>query len=87
MPPIGVVLDQANDLAGLRVPSERDLAEDGPAVDDDLEPAARRLEQLDGGVRILGPELGRQTGGPRIVASDDAVFDRDVHAASRDGEA
>ena len=58
------------------------LGEDGAPIRDDLEPAARRGNQLNLGPRELALELGRQTGGPWLVVSDDAVFDRDAHGAS-----
>lgn len=53
--------------------------EDRNAVARDLEaPAARRLEG-DGRLWKYLPEFGRQTGGPRFVASNRAVLDLDVH--------
>ena len=44
-----------------------------------LETAAARRKQLDRGGRKRIANLGRQTGGPRLVASDGAVLDRDRH--------
>jgi len=44
-----------------------------------LETAAARRNQLDVGSRKRIANLGRQTGGPRLVTSDGAVLDRDRH--------
>ena len=55
------------------------LGEDALAVDLDFKDAAGRLDQAHFGVGKGIPDLGRQTGGPRFVVSDDAVFDRDGH--------
>ena len=51
----------------------------------DLETAAARRNQLDVGSRKRIANLGRQTGGPRLVASDGAVLDRDRHLEPVDG--
>jgi len=56
------------------------LGEHRAPVNFDLKHAARRLDQLDIGVRVGFPDLGRQTGGPRFVVSDHAVFDSDAHS-------
>jgi hypothetical protein len=55
------------------------LGEHAAPIDLDLEHATRRLDQLDVSVRVVLADLGRQTGGPGLVVSDDAVFDRDAH--------
>jgi len=54
------------------------LREDLPAVDDDVEDAARARDQ--GGVDAESPlQLGRETRGPRLVVSNGAVGDLDLH--------
>jgi len=58
------------------------LGENAATVDLDLEDAARRLDQLHVGVGVGLANFGRQTGGARLVVSDDAVFDRDPHAVN-----
>jgi len=72
-------LKQAGDLARLRVPSELRLLEDRLTVARDLEPSAARGLELDGGVGEEAAKLGRQTDGPRFVASNRAVLDLDIH--------
>jgi hypothetical protein len=62
--------------------SHRLFGEDAATVDLDLEHAARRLDQLHVGVRVGLTDFGRQTGGSRLVVSDDAVFDRDAHGVN-----
>jgi hypothetical protein len=52
------------------------------AVPEHFEPTARAALQLDVGIGIFLPELGRQTDGPGLIASHRAVFDRDVHFVS-----
>jgi hypothetical protein len=58
---------------------ERFLGEDHNAVAIHLEYTAASLEQLDCRSGKGFANLGRQTGSPRFVVSDDAVPDRDVH--------
>jgi hypothetical protein len=58
------------------------LREDATPVDLHLEHAARRLNQLHVSVGVGLADLGRQTGGPGLVVSDDAVFDGDAHAVN-----
>jgi hypothetical protein len=55
------------------------LGEYPAPVDLDFEHAARGLDQLDVRVRVGLADFGRQTGGPRLVVSDDTVFDGDAH--------
>jgi len=74
------LLEELQHLAGLGVPPERLLGEDAAAVDLNLEHPARGLDQLDLGLGIRLANLSRQTGGSRLVVSDDAVFDRHAHA-------
>jgi hypothetical protein len=59
------------------------LGEHAAPVHLDFEHATRRLDQLHVGVRVGLADLGRQTGGPRLIVSDDAVFDRDAHSGKR----
>ena len=70
---------------GVRVPPAGLLGEDQLAVDLDLEHAAGRGDQPDLGVGEGLLQLGRQTGGPGLVVSDDAVLDRHRMAALRGG--
>ena len=70
---------QTYDFAGSRVPLELRFLEDRPPITHHLEAPSARGDQLDAGVGELLPDLGRQTGGPRLVASDGAILDRDVH--------
>jgi hypothetical protein len=59
---------------------ERALREHEHAIPGDFEYATTPLHQLDGSVWKCISNLGRQTGGPGLVISNDAVADRDVHA-------
>jgi len=74
------VFHEPHDFAGLGVASDTLLGEHTTAVDFHLEHAARRLNPFHVGVRIRLANFGRQTGGPRLIISDDAVFDGDSHA-------
>jgi hypothetical protein len=56
------------------------LLVDRLAIAKDLEPPSSRRDQLDLRIRITLPNLGRQTGGPGLIVSNDTVFDRDVHS-------
>jgi hypothetical protein len=56
--------------------------EQGDSVLRDLESTARAGYQGDLGIGELLADLGRQTGGPGLVASNGAVFDRDLHEVS-----
>jgi hypothetical protein len=58
---------------------ERALGKHEDAVLGDFEHATAPLQQLDGSLRICLANLGRQTGGPRFVVSNDAIANRDVH--------
>jgi hypothetical protein len=77
--------DQPDDFARLGVPPELLFREDELAVYHDLEYAAGRLNQQDLGIGKRATQLGRQTGGPRFVVSNDAVFDRDTHGLNISG--
>ena len=59
--------------------AEHLLGKGDATVHVDLEHAARGLDQLDLGVRVCVTNLGRQTGSPGFVVSDDAEFDGNAH--------
>jgi hypothetical protein len=63
----------------MRVSTELGLLEYRNAVLQDLEPTAAARPELDVRARKVLRELGRQTGGPGLVVSKRAVFDRDDH--------
>jgi hypothetical protein len=60
-------------------PSGAELGEDQLAVPAHLEGAAAPFDQLDVDIAVVFTELVRQTGGSWSVASNDAIFDADVH--------
>jgi hypothetical protein len=64
------------------VPPDGLLGEHAASVDLNLEHTAGRLDQLHVGVGVGFADLGRQTGGSRLVVSDDAVFDRHAHVVN-----
>ena len=76
---------QPHDFPGLGVTFEGFLGEDAPSFQLDLEHPAGRLDQPDLGLRKRYPNLGRQTGGPGFIVSDDAEFDRDAHGGNDSG--
>jgi hypothetical protein len=59
--------------ASLRLLINRD------AVAQNLEASPPRRDQIDRRNRKSLANLGRQTGGPGLVVSERAVFDRDLH--------
>jgi hypothetical protein len=61
------------------MPLEGALGEHENAILHDFEHTTAPLQQLDRCVGISLLDLGRQTGGPRFVVSNDAVTYRDVH--------
>jgi hypothetical protein len=61
------------------VAAELSLGKDQITVEDDLVDTTGRLDQLDLGVGVGLVNLGRQTGGPWLVASNTAVFNRYLH--------
>src|SRR5437762_2488034 len=73
------LLNQAQHFPGFSVPPEGLFGEQATPVDLDFEHAARGLDQLDVRVRVGLADFGRQTGGPRLVVSDDTVLDGDAH--------
>jgi hypothetical protein len=60
------------------------LGEDQLPVHFDLEHPARRWDEAHVRVREGLLQLGRQTGGPRLVVSDDAILDRHLHECISD---
>ena len=78
------VLLAANDLRHLsiiRKTAKGSFRKHEITIDDDLEDPVRALDQLRRCLK-LSVQFGRQPGGPWLVVSDDAVFDRDIHRAS-----
>jgi hypothetical protein len=78
--PLIAFADQARHLALLGEAAERLLGEDQLVVERDLEDAATGGDQLALDTEF-GLQLGRQTGGARLVVSLLAVFDLDAHRA------
>jgi hypothetical protein len=78
----GRLSDQRDDFAGLGVAFRVFLGVHAPAVHLDLEDASGGLNQSHFSVGKCVADLGRQTGGPRFVVSDDAVFDGDGHVVN-----
>jgi hypothetical protein len=72
-------LEQFEYLPRLRMPSKAPFREDQRSVHRHLEGAAGGFPELELRLRKHLLELGDQTGRPRLIASDDAVFDADVH--------
>ncbi len=75
-------LDEPQYFSLLRLPLQLGFLKYRRSVHDDLEAPATRRDQLDLRVRIRLANLGGQTGRPGLVASNGAVFDRDVHVGS-----
>lgn len=73
-------LDQRHDLALLRVTTQLRFLEDRLAVDAHLESTTPRRLHINRRARKPLSELGRQTGGPRLVVSNRAILDRNRHA-------
>jgi hypothetical protein len=72
------VPERRQDLRGLRKAIFLVLGEKQLSVGDDVEHAAAPLDER-GLVAGLSCDVGRQTGGLRLVVSDAAVGDRDLH--------
>jgi len=72
--------DQLHDLSRLGVTAERALRKDEIAVHRYLEHPAGRRHQADLRFREQLLQLSRQTGGSRLVISDDTILDYDAHA-------
>ena len=82
-----VPIDQADDLPLVGVPTDLELREHELPVDRNLERPAGRFDQPHGCFGIPAFNLGRQTGGPWLVVSDDAVLDADEHRSSGQSDA
>lgn len=76
---------QAHDFPGFGVTLLCLLGEDATSVQLDFEHAAGRLDQPDLGLREGRANLGRQTGGPRLIVSDDAEFYCHAHGGNDSG--
>ena len=74
--------DEPEHFAGRGVAAARLLGKEQLAVEGHLEDAARALDQRDLQPGECFAELGRQTGGPWLVVSDDAELDRELHGGS-----
>ena len=75
-------LNEFDDLSRLRVPAEGELGVDQLTVDRHFERAPGALDQLHRSFGESLRDLGRQTGSPRVVVSDDAVLNSDLHHRS-----
>jgi hypothetical protein len=64
------------------VPAQGFLGKKAVSVDVHLEHAAGGFDELDLCLRKCLADLGRQTGGPWLVVSDDAEFDGYAHTVS-----
>jgi len=62
--------------------ARRRLGKHQPVVHGHLEPPTGRWDELDARARELPAKLGRQTGGPGLVVSDDAILYDGAHARS-----
>jgi methyl-accepting chemotaxis protein len=74
-------VNEAQDFPLVGMAAGAQLREHQRPIHRDLERPARRVDQAHLGAREGVPQLGRQTGGPGMVVSDDAVLDTDPHAA------
>jgi len=72
---------QPHDLTLIGVSFQRLLGEHAAAVHLHFEHSAGGLDELDLRLREGLADLGRQTGGPWLVVSDDAEFDGDAHTS------
>jgi hypothetical protein len=70
---------QSDDFSRLGVTAERALGKDEMAVDRHLEHPSGRRHQPNVSVRIQLLQLIHQTGGSRLVVSDDAILDHHAH--------
>jgi hypothetical protein len=73
------VPQQPDDLTLVGMALQRLLREHPAAIHLYFEHAARRLDELDLRCRKGLTDLGRQTGSPGLIVSDDAEFDRHAH--------
>jgi hypothetical protein len=77
--------EQLDDFARLGVPAGLSLGEHELAVYFHFEHTSRGLDELHVRVGECLSDVGRQTGGPWFVVSNDAVFDRDSHGVNISG--
>jgi hypothetical protein len=71
--------EETHHFSRLGVPPSLVLRKHQVAIDRDIEYAPGRLYQAHFGLRVLLPDLGRQTDGPWLVVSGDAVLDAHAH--------
>ena len=64
------------------MPAQGLLREDELSIHHNFETSTGRFDEPYFRLRKCLLELGRQTGGPGLVVSDDAEFDRDEHHAT-----
>jgi hypothetical protein len=76
------LFEEAHDFTGLGVAPRALLGENDAAVHLYFKDAAGGLDEFHFRMREGIANLGRQTGGPRFVVSDDAVLDRDLHVVN-----
>jgi len=79
---LGARGDQLEHLTRLGVASGLQLGIDQVAVNRYFEGTTGALDELYGRVRERLLDLGRQTGGPGFIVSDDAILNGDVHHRS-----
>jgi hypothetical protein len=73
--------DAFRDLSIIRETPKGPLRKHQITVDDDLEDTVCTLDEMRRGAK-LPIQFGRQPGGPWLVVSNNAIFDRNVHHAS-----
>ena len=74
--------DEFEHLAGPGMPAQGEFRKDYRTLDADFKGTSRTLDQLDRCVRKLPLDLGRQTGSPGLVVSNDTILNSDVHHGS-----
>ncbi len=72
-------LDDSENFSSLCVPPQLLLGEHEPAVDAHLESTSSALDEPHFRVGVVRLDLRRQTGGSRLVVSNDAVFNGYAH--------
>lgn len=79
-------LQESENFARIRVTPDLRLLEDRGAVTRNLEATLAGRDHLEACIGKVLSELGRQTGGPRLVVSDGAVLDGQNHRQKRNGD-
>jgi hypothetical protein len=79
------LIHEGHHFAGLGVTTKLLFRENELPVYRDFEQPTRRFDEPDIGVRKPRSNLGRQTGGPRFIVSDDAILNRNSHLANSVG--